>query len=74
MNVFGRLAEFIWDYQEEIQIAFIIIVIAAAIYVVARMVRASRKKRSSFPRSTTPLHRSVPPSAASAISRAAWCT
>ena len=45
MNVFGRLAEFIWDYQEEIQIAFIIIVIAAAIYVVARMVRASRKKR-----------------------------
>ncbi len=45
MNVFGRLAEFIWDYQEEIQIAFIIIVVAVAIYVVARMVRASRKKR-----------------------------
>lgn len=45
MNMFGKLAEFIWDYQEEIEIAFIIVVAAAAAFFIGRMVRANRKKR-----------------------------
>lgn len=45
MNIFGRLAKFMFAYQEEIEIAFIVIVIAAAVFVIRRIVRASRKKR-----------------------------
>ncbi len=45
MNMFGRLAKFMLAYQEELEIAFMVIVIAAAVFVVRRIVRASRKKR-----------------------------
>lgn len=45
MNMFGKLAEFMWKYQDEIEIAFIIILAIAAIIFIGRIVRAGRKKR-----------------------------
>lgn len=45
MNMFGRLAKFMLAYQEELEIAFMVIVIVAAVFVIRRIVRASRKKR-----------------------------
>lgn len=45
MNMFGKLAEFMWEYQEEIELAFILILAVLAIFFIGRIVRANRRKR-----------------------------